>query len=119
MKPLLLSVLFAAALSAGEYQAGPLHVITIQAQNYGLPGIEVPPFKVEWLQVLVSTTTPGIVGFRVTIRYREDGEIRAAHVPALFQGASRYAWGIFPGKPDVVKIEVEELRADPIIEIKP
>lgn len=113
---LLSLVLVAGSLSplkGEEYRYGPLHVITIQVANYSLPGLETPPFKAEFFQVLISTDTPGIVGFRVTLKYRENGEVKYSFVPALFQpGNSRYAWAVFPGSPDVLSIQVEELRPD-------
>lgn len=119
MKPLLLSVLFAvASFAGGDVQVGPLHVIHYQANNY----FATFPNQIEdadWYVVMVRTETPGISAFRVTIRYRESGEIKSATVATPLHDGQRYAWAQIGGRYDVVGIVIEELRAEPAIEIKP
>lgn len=119
MKPLLLSVLFAAAsFAGGEAHVGPLHVIHYQANNY-FANFPDQRDRVDWYVVMVRTDTPGISAFRVTLRYREDGEIKSATVAAPLHDGQRYTWAQIGGKYDVVGITIEELRAEPAIEIKP
>jgi len=121
MKTFLLSVLLAAASFAGESQVGPIHILYGNSQNYGIPGLPEPPYRVDWYQVIIRTETPGIVAFRVTLRYKQQGEeIRTATLAAPVLEGHRYAWLTFPRPPaPVVGIVVEELRAEPAIEIIP
>lgn len=118
MKTLLLSVLLSVAAFAGEAQVGPLHVIHYQANNYFV-NFPDQSARVDWYVVMVRTETPGISAFRVTLRYREDGEVKSATVAAPLHDGQRYAWAQIGGKYDVVGIVIEELRAEPAIEIKP